>query len=497
MAYTKVFAIRKRLNKSIQYVQNSEKTELAAMIQYAENEEKEALVSALNCQIETAYNEMQLTKERWQKTDGVQGYHLIQSFAPGEVKPKEAHAIGVELANILFGEHYEVLIGTHLDQWHLHNHIVVNSVSFTTGEKYHSNRKSYYGEIRKVSDELCKKYALSVINPQNHGKHYAEYQAEKKQKPTIRSMIRMDIDSVINDAYSFQSFLSLLEKRGYAVNQNPKRKYITVKPPGAKRALRLASLGDGYTEEEIQKRIRENRFESLDKQTKKKYYAKHPLSYKRKKLHGFQALYFRYVYLLRGSKTKAHKKYLSYDIRKEVIRLERYQKQFLFLLKMDIKTEKYSMIEQLDGIDILMLRELQKDAKLTTKELAAKVNLSPSPVFERQKRLEREGYIKKYVAVVDPIKAGNGIMVLCNVRLKHHNKEYSRQFTSVISEIDQVVECFNTSGDYDYQLKIYARNMQDYQEFVLGTLGDLDCIGSLHSIFVIGEVKNTLSVPVR
>ena len=89
--------------------------------------------------------------------------------------------------------------------------------------------------------------------------------------------------------------------------------------------------------------------------------------------------------------------------------------------------------ELLDRTDILILRELQKDAKLTTKELAAKVNLSPSPVFERQKRLEREGYIKKYIAVVDPIKVGNGIMVLCNVRLKHHSKEFSRQFTSVIS----------------------------------------------------------------
>lgn len=155
------------------------------------------------------------------------------------------------------------------------------------------------------------------------------------------------------------------------------------------------------------------------------------------------------------------------------------------------------MIEHLDGIDIMILRELQKDAKLTTKELAAKVNLSASPVFERQKRLEREGYIKKYVAVVDPIRTGNGIMVLCNVRLKHHSKEFSRQFTSVISEIDEVVECFNTSGDYDYQLKIYARNMHDYQDFVLGTLGELDCIGSLHSIFVIGEVKNTLCIPVK
>ena len=142
-------------------------------------------------------------------------------------------------------------------------------------------------------------------------------------------------------------------------------------------------------------------------------------------------------------------------------------------------------MESLDRIDILILRELQKDAKLTTKELAAKVNLSPSPVFERQKRLEREGYIRKYVAVVDPIKSGNGIMVLCNVRLKHHSKEFSRQFTSVIAGIDQVVECFNTSGEYDYQ------------EFVLGTLGDLDCIGSLHSIFVIGEVKNTMAVPLK
>lgn len=153
-------------------------------------------------------------------------------------------------------------------------------------------------------------------------------------------------------------------------------------------------------------------------------------------------------------------------------------------------------METLDRIDILILRELQKDAKLTTKELAAKVNLSPSPTFERQKRLEREGYIRKYVAVVDPVKVGNGIMVLCNVRLKHHSKEFSRQFTSVIAGIDEVVECFNTSGDYDYLLKIYARDMRHYQEFVLGTLGDMDCIGSLHSIFVIGEVKNSLYVPI-
>ena len=171
-------------------------------------------------------------------------------------------------------------------------------------------------------------------------------------------------------------------------------------------------------------------------------------------------------------------------------------KNILNLPKISDKTEKYSMNEVLDRTDILILRELQKDAKLTTKELAAKVNLSPSPTFERQKRLEREGYIQRYVAVVDAIKVGNGIMVLCNVRLKHHSKEFSRQFTSVIAGIDEVVECFNTSGEYDYMLKIYAKDMRHYQDFILGTLGDLDCIGSLHSIFVIGEVKNTLAVPI-
>ena len=154
------------------------------------------------------------------------------------------------------------------------------------------------------------------------------------------------------------------------------------------------------------------------------------------------------------------------------------------------------MTEHLDKIDILILRELQKDAKLTTKELAAKVNLSPSPVFERQKRLEREGYIKRYVAVLDPLKTGKGIMVLCNVSLKHHSKEYSRQFTSVIADIEEVVECYNISGEYDFLLKIHAASMKAYQSFVLRILGELECIGSLHSSFVMGEVKNTYAIPI-
>lgn len=153
-------------------------------------------------------------------------------------------------------------------------------------------------------------------------------------------------------------------------------------------------------------------------------------------------------------------------------------------------------MDKLDKIDRNILKTLQRDAHLTTKELAAAVNLSPSPVFERQKRLEREGYIQKYVAVVDAKKVGNGFIVLCNIRLKQHSKDNGRQFMAAINELEEVTECYNTSGDYDFMMKLYVRDMAHYQDFVLNTLGEIECIGSLHSIFVIGEVKNSHAVPI-
>lgn len=138
--------------------------------------------------------------------------------------PEQAHAIGVEFAKRMFGERYEVVIGTHLDQAHTHNHIVINAVSFQDGKRYHSSPESYYGEIRAASDALCREHQLSVITPQEHGKAYAEWKAEKAGKPTLRSMIRADIDSVIENAYSFETFLLLLEKRGLSRGEQFKTK---------------------------------------------------------------------------------------------------------------------------------------------------------------------------------------------------------------------------------------------------------------------------------
>lgn len=127
-------------------------------------------INCLNCfSASTAYSEMQRTKEKWHKTGGVLGYHFIQSFKPKEATPETVHEIGVEFARRCFGERFEVVIGTHLDRNHLHNHIVVNSVSFADGKKYHSNAKSYFVDIRKISDEICREYGLSVIEPQKKG----------------------------------------------------------------------------------------------------------------------------------------------------------------------------------------------------------------------------------------------------------------------------------------------------------------------------------------
>ena len=155
-----------------------------------------------------------------------------------------------------------------------------------------------------------------------------------------------------------------------------------------------------------------------------------------------------------------------------------------------------SNIESLDETDRKILRILQRDSHLTVKELAAKLHLSTSPTFERQKRLERDGFIERYMAVVNPHKVGNGIMVMCNIRLKQHSQELIQEFMDVVQNIEEITECYNTSGDYDFLIKVYARDRKSYQQFMLNTLGTINCIGSLHSIFVIDETKNTHGVPV-
>ncbi len=151
----------------------------------------------------------------------------------------------------------------------------------------------------------------------------------------------------------------------------------------------------------------------------------------------------------------------------------------------------------LDAIDLQLLHLLQEDASRTTKELAHTVNLSPTPVFERIKKLEHKGYIKKYTIVVDAEKLSRGFVVFCNIRLKQHSKVLGQQFIQAIGAIDEITECYNISGDYDFMVKVQAASMQHYQDFVLNTLGELDSIGSIQSIFAMSEIKNSFNIPLN
>ena len=152
------------------------------------------------------------------------------------------------------------------------------------------------------------------------------------------------------------------------------------------------------------------------------------------------------------------------------------------------------MTDVLDEIDIQLLKTLQKNAKLTTKELAEAVHLTPTPVFERQKRLERQGYIKRYIAVLDPELMGQGLLVFCKVKLKQINHELAEAFARRIQRTPEVTECYNTSGSFDYLLKVRTADMKHYQEFILNKLGNLENLASIESIFVMDEVKQSYGI---
>ena len=369
MAYDKIIPIRRRLDHCLVYAANEHKTDLAAALHYIGNERKTApphadrLRTGINCTVETAYAEMQATKRRWDKCGGILGYHIIHSYAPGEVTPQEAHAAGVEFARRLLGERYEAVIATHLDREHLHCHIVFNSVSLVDGSKYRSDFKSYFGTLRGTSNAVSRERGLSVIEPEHEGRHYAEWDAEKHSRPTVRGMVRADVDAALLRARSFSDFLTRLRAQGYEVRT--KGKYLAVRPSGSSRYVRLKSLGEDYTEAAIRARLAVPRAERQPPQPDKpprkvKRYRVHAPMPPRKKVKGFHALYLYYVYLLRG-KTPKQSRPVPLTIRQEAAKLRRYQRQFRFLRENRIETvQELSMLHDALQAQIDALTERRK-----------------------------------------------------------------------------------------------------------------------------------------
>ncbi len=351
MAVTSLWPIKYRLDKVINYVRNPEKiteeyySENAAMhvidgvLEYAADDtktERRAYVTCLNCGEQTAARDFVDTKKLWRKDDGRLCYHGYQSFKPGEVNAATAHAIGVELAEQLWGERFQVVVATHCNTGSYHNHFVINSVSFRDGYKFY-NSKADYRQMREVSDRLCREHGLSIIEEaRGKGKNHALYAAKQNGKPTHAQMIRGDIDRAIAASLTKQEFFQVMEQMGYTITTHGKSgaplKHPKLTPPDAGKNYRFDTLGENYTLERIWERIYENprRTPAFAEPRPMRGILIQKRTYKMtrkpaKNLTGLRALYFKYCVLL--GTVKNHPERIqrpSYLLREDVLKLDRY-----------------------------------------------------------------------------------------------------------------------------------------------------------------------------
>ena len=362
MAVTSIWPIKGRVDKVINYARNPEKTreeskkdlsllhEIEGVIEYAADEmktETRAYVTCLNLtNEELAAREFMETKKLKNNEGGRSCYHGYQSFKEDEVDADTAHAIGVKLAQELWGDRFQVVIATHCNTGHYHNHFVINSVSDVDGKKFY-NSPADYRRMREVSDSLCREAKLSVIdNPEKGGKNYGEWSAEKNGKPTMRGKVRDDIDRAIAASTTERDFLRVMNEMGYEIitktDTGALRAHPIVKITDSGRRFRLDKLGEFYELDSIKQRIqnnlrRKNPFPEVKEDKKAPYY-----HYKEKaeKATGLYALYLYYCYELHIIVHKpASVKKVSAFLREDVIKLDQYIAQADFLGRTGITQE--------------------------------------------------------------------------------------------------------------------------------------------------------------
>lgn len=423
MAVTSIWSVKGWLGKVVIYIENPNKTTnpacfqkadvtdgqihgLSDVIAYAASPDKTTaalhdehleimhqFVSGINCMPATAREEMLAVKRRFGKEEGVVAYHGYQSFAPGEADPRTAHEIGMKLAARLWGDHYQVVVATHLDKEnHLHNHFVVNTVSFVDGIKYHRTKKDYH-DMQTTSDDLCREYGLSVIENPQRGKsrQYGEWRAEQEQRPTWRGLIRTDIDEAIRQSMTERQFFENLRKNGYEVKIG---KDISVRPPGKERFVRLMrNFGEDYSMEEIRRRIL--------RQTSPGLPSSFPLPEKpavhcrfkgdfnaTRKITGFRALYFYYCYKLGifPKERPQNRARLHFLLREDLLKLNNISQEVRLLVRNRIDTAgQLSSYQQ--GLEVQIERISSQRKSLYKAQRTQAVKKNPEQAAEIRERI--------------------------------------------------------------------------------------------------------------
>lgn len=370
MATTKIWAVKDNLSRVIDYATNPEKTNdesfdfnsLENVIDYAANDDKtkkQLYVSGINCSPTSAVKEMIKSKAYANKTDSILAFHAMQSFKGKEVDPATAHKIGVRLANEMWGKEFEVIVTTHLNTNNVHNHFVVNSVSFVTKKRF-INRHSDYRRFKELSDKICKEHELSIIDTYKSGKSYAEIDAENNGKITKRAIIRKDVDYAISKSRTRTQFIKELEKMGYEIKFG---KHWALRPKGTNRFFRFYKLSnDGsYDENNLMNKILEskNTFDTIQNKEYKPIHIKGDIK-KARKLTGFKALCFKYMYMMGIiPKHAPSNKRVHFLFKEELIKMDKFTNETTLVFKKHINS-----FDDLDNYQ----SEIEKQRDLLVKE---------------------------------------------------------------------------------------------------------------------------------
>ena len=330
----------KHLKRSLDYVMNPEKTQDGR------------LVGAINCQVDSAFEQMKATKRKFGKVDKRQGYHIILSFKEDEVNPDTAFEITRRFVEEYLGKSYEAVYVVHDNTAHVHSHIVFNSVSFVDGKKYRYEKGDWAKYIQPITNKLCQEYGLSIIDVDDGSKEkehesYKDWSEYREGSFVWADMIKRDLDSCILQAGNYEQFLELLSDKGYEVKQG---KYLAVRPQGMTRFRRCKTLGENYSQEAIVERIAKEDLSFYQSQNEEKQAAIvkcYVKRYRRAKMSGLQKRYYAKLYRIGKLKKKPYSQVWKY--RDDIRKMHKLQEQYLFLVRHKIESAE-ELVSVLDNL---------------------------------------------------------------------------------------------------------------------------------------------------
>ena len=416
MATTGFWPVKGSLKDVVNYADNPDKTtnpkyldkDLANALKYVENDSKtdmKMFVSGINCPTVRAYEQMMATKRRYGKLGGNVAYHGYQSFRSGEVTPEEAHKIGIETAKRMWGENYEIVVTTHLNTENIHNHFVVNSVSFKTGRKFEIHISDHI-RLREISDVVCKEFNKSVIeNAKFYNSDKKSYWIHKQGKKTHRDILRDDVDFAVKTSGNLMEFERIMINMGYSFNRNIMSAHPSVIAKGWQRPVRIDSLGEEYSTEGLVKRIADNKIfvssfaksERVHK-TKPKHTPLAEMEYQLRRvkyMDTLEAMFYLLLELLKPSNpTTNYKPPLSPFMREEIRKFEQYQKQFKHL-----HDEKINTVSELE----FFISDLSKQINDLEKERSNADNKRRRATTDADKKMYKSE-IRDISAKIKPIR---------------------------------------------------------------------------------------------